>query len=197
MEREIPCIPSDKLDSGEIWHYSIASGFTQKTAPIGCNAAYVFNGGWYGGGKMFEGIAGDGVPIWEIAEPLTGSNEYWTDWGTGTAASESSDIFYSIIKYSIFNDNGTPEYNGDDWLVSDNNCEISCYDHTSATPIWTYIGTDIIDPGYIDNPGKFICSDDGSILAVGCCIDSHMALVFFHCGQTAQQRSRPKNLFRC
>ncbi|MCD4701988.1 MAG: T9SS type A sorting domain-containing protein [Candidatus Aegiribacteria sp.] len=100
-------------------------------------------------------------------------------WGTGTAASENSDIFYSIIKYSIYNDNGTPGSTGDDWLVSDNNCEISCYDHSSATPLWTYIGTDIIDPGMVDNPGRFTCNDDGTILAVGCRIDDHLAVVFF------------------
>jgi hypothetical protein len=162
-----------------IWHYSVVSGLTQKIAPIGYNAGYVFNGGWYGGGKMFEGITGDGVPIWEIAEPATGTNEYWTMWGTGTAAAESSDIFYSIIRYYIYNDNGTPGIPGDDWLVSDNNCEIRCYDHSSATPLWTYIGTDSIDAGSVDNPGRFMCSDDGTVLAVGCRIDGFMAVVFF------------------
>ena len=165
--------------SGVIWHYSVVSGLTQKIAPIGYDAGYVFNGGWYGGGKMFEGIAGNGVPIWEIAEPATGTNEYWTNWGTGTAAAESSDIFYSIIRYSIYNDNGTPGIPGDDWLVSDNNCEIRCYDHSSATPLWTYIGTDSIDAGSVDNPGRFMCSDDGSVLAVGCRIDGFMSVVFF------------------
>ena len=172
-------IPPDYDSSGVIWHYSVVSGLTQKIVPIGYNAGYVFNGGWYGGGKMFEGLGGDGVPVWEIAEPATGTNEYWTNWGTGTAASESSDIFYSIIKYSIYNDNGTPGVPGDDWLVSDNNCEIRCYDHSSATPLWTYIGTDSIDPGSVDNPGKFMCSDDGTVLAVGCVKDGNLAVVFF------------------
>ena len=172
-------IPADNSASGLIWHYSVVSGLTQKIAPIGYDAGYVFNGGWYGGGKMFEGISGNGVPVWEIAEPATGTNEYWTAWGTGTAASESSDIFYSIIKYSIYNDNGTPGVPGDDWLVSDNNCYISCYDHASAAPLWTYIGTDSIDPGSVDNPGRFICSDDGTVLAVGCEIDGFMSVVFF------------------
>lgn len=171
--------PPDYDSSGVIWHYSVVSGLTQKIVPIGYNAGFVFNGGWYGGGKMFEGITGNGVPIWEIAEPVTGTNEYWTNWGTGTAASESSDIFYSIIRYSIYNDNGTPSVPGDDWLVSDNNCEISCYDNSSATPLWTYVGTDSIDAGSVDNPGRFICSDDGTVLAVGCTIDGHLALVFF------------------
>ena len=172
-------IPLDSYDSGEIWHYSVASGLTQKIAPIGYNAGYVFSGGWFGGGKMFEGITGNGVPIWETADPAVGPDEYVLFLGTGTAASESNDIFYSIFKYSIYNDNGTPGYPDDDWLVSENNCEISKYDHSSATPIWTYIGTGIINPGSVDNPGRFTCSDDGTILAVGCLIDSHLAVLFF------------------
>lgn len=164
-----------------IWHYSVASGLTQKVCPIGLNSGYVFTGGWYGGGLMFTAIGGDGTVLWETDEPTVGTNEYWTSLGTGTAVSKTTDIFYAIQLWSVYNDNGTPGDPSDDYLVSEGNTSVTLNNSSSSSPVWTYIGgPGSFIAGSVDNPGKYACSDDGSILATGGAIDGHLAIQFFN-----------------
>jgi len=164
-----------------IWHYSVTSGITQKVCPIGYNSDYVFNGGWYGGGLMFTGIGGDGTVLWQTDEPTVGTNEYWIWLGTGTAAAKTSDLFYAIQLWTVYNDNGTPGDTSDDYMVSEGNTTVKLYNSSSATPVWTYTGgPGSFITGSVESPGKYACSDDGSILASGGAIDGHLAIQFFN-----------------
>jgi len=165
--------------SGEIWHYSVVSGLTQKNISIGQAATHVLTGGWYGGGVMFEGIGGTGSVLWQTAEPVVGLNEYWVWLGVGTEIAPTADICYSVSTWTVYNDNGTPGYSSDDWMVSDDNCEVSRYEPTSATPVWTYDATGSFMASLTDAPGRYACAEDGSVFAVGGTIDGHLAVAFF------------------
>ncbi len=142
-----------------LWHYMLESGAQQKMAPMGFASGYVFTGGWYGGAKMFQGAAGDGSILWSY-EP-SGS---WTSLGTGTVAAKSADIFYAVQNW----DNGKGV-----------NTAVHCFTGGSSTPVWTYDGTGTFDSGSVDGPGKYACSTDGSVLAVGGAIGGHLAIQFF------------------
>jgi len=142
-----------------LWHYTLTTGGQQKMAPMGFTSNYVFTGGWYGGAKMFKGSEGDGSILWSY-EPA-GS---WTSLGTGTVAAKTADIFYAIQNW----DNGKGA-----------NTAIHCFTGGSATPVWTYDGTGTFDSGSVDGPGKYACSTDGSVLAVGGAIGGHLAIQFF------------------
>lgn len=167
-------------DANEIiWHYSEVSGLTQKIAPIGNNSDFVFTGGWYGGGRMFQGIDGNGTMLW-MTEPEPGTNEYWTSLATGTVAAETTDIFYAIQKYNVYNDNGTPSDPTDDYLVSEDNTSVQLFNSSSVNPVWTYSGEGAFISASADSPVKSACSSDGSILAVGGAIDEHLAIHFFN-----------------
>jgi len=161
-----------------IWHYSESTGLTQKVCPIGFNSSFVFTGGWYGGGRMFTGTGGDGAILW-TAQPEVGANEYWTSLGTGTAAAETSDVFYAIQVWNVYNDNGTPGVPQDDYLVSENNCSVELFNSASQVPVWSYSGDGTFFSGAVDTPGKYACSEDGSILAVGGATGGHLAIQFF------------------
>lgn len=164
--------------SNVIWHYSVASGLTGKTTAIGYNAQNVFAGTWYGGAKMFTGIGGNGTFNWETPEPEVGTNQYWKYWAAGTAASETSDIFYAGFSWEVWDNMGTPGNYTDDTLIS-NNFEVRKYNYSSSIPDWTYDGTGYFVQNFIDEPGKIAVSVDGSILAVTGTIDGHFALLFF------------------
>jgi hypothetical protein len=161
-----------------IWQYSEVTGLTQKVCPIGFNSNFVFTGGWYGGGRMFNGTGGDGTVLW-TAEPEVGAGEYWTSLATGTAAAETDDLFYEIQVWSVYNDNGTPGSPGDDYLVSEGNTSVKLYNGASQTPIWTYSGSGTFRGGYVDAPGQYACSSDGSVFAAGGAIGGHLAIQFF------------------
>ncbi len=167
-----------------IWHYSVASGLIQKICPIGFNSDFVFTGGWYGAGRMFQGIGGDAAVLW-IAEPELETNEYWTSLSTGTAAAETTDIFYAVQKWDVYNDNGTPSDPSDDYLVSEDNTSVSLFSSSSANPVWTYSGAGVFISAAADSPVKSACSDDGSVLAVGGAIDGHLAIQFFSSSSSA------------
>jgi hypothetical protein len=146
-----------------LWHFSEAAGMTQKVAQLGFDAGYVFAGGWYGGATMFQGTTGNGSILWTY-EPQTS----WTSLGTGTTAAQTSDIFYAVQNW----DNGTRAAN----------TAVHCFSGASATPVWSYDGTGTFDSGSVDTPGKYACSTDGSILAVGGAIGGHLAILFFNSG---------------
>jgi len=151
---------SSDYDPPEIlWHYSEVTGLTQKVCPIGMSSANVFTGGWYGGGRMFQGAAGDGSVMWTY-EPA-GS---WTSLGTGTAASDNQDIYYAIQTWDT---------------AKGANSAVHCFNAASSVPTWSYDGTGSFDTGAVDTPGKYACSADGSVLAVGGAINGHMAIHFF------------------
>lgn len=147
-----------------LWHYTLETGAQQKMAAMGQASEYVFTGGWYGGAKMFQGTGGDGSVLWSY-EPA-GS---WTSLGTGTVAAESADIYYAIQNW----DNGKGA-----------NTAVHCFNGSSATPVWSYDGTGTFDSGSVDGPGKYACSTDGSVLAVGGAIGGHLAIQFFGSGSS-------------
>lgn len=147
-----------------LWHYTEATGPQQKVAPIGYGSDYVFTGGWYGGARMFQGATGDGTVLWSY-EPA-GS---WTSLGTGTIAAESADIFYAVQNW----DNGKGA-----------NTAVHCFTGGTSTPVWSYDGTGTFDSGSVDGPGKYACSTDGSVLAVGGAIAGHLAVQFFNPGSS-------------
>ena len=164
-----------------IWHFSQATGLFQRACPIGFNSNFVFTGGSGGGGVMFTGTGGDGTVLWATDEPAVEANEYWLWLGTGTAASKTTDIFYAIQSWSVYNDNGTPGDLSDDYKVSEGNTSVKLYNSSSSTPVWTYTGgTGSFVTGSVDDPGMCACSDDGSILATGGTIDGHLAVQFFN-----------------
>lgn len=163
-----------------IWQYSEVTGLTQKVCPIGQNADFVLSGGWYGGGRMFAGITGDGNVYWETDEPTVGANEYATSIGTGTAAASTADIYYAVQKWSVYNDNGTPGDTSDDFLVSEGNTSVSLYNSASNIPIWSYSGTsDGFVSASVDQPGKYACSNDGTFFATAGAKNGHLAIQFF------------------
>ena len=161
-----------------LWHYSVASGLTGKNTSIGFNSTCVFAGSWYGGAKMFQGIGGSGTPEWEMTQPSVGANQYWKYWATNAVSSESSDIFYSLSSWEVWDDMNTPSNYNDDTLVSVN-FQVSKYNHSSATPEWTWDGTDYFIQGSVDQPGKVAISDDGGFIAVTGIIENHLAVVVF------------------
>jgi hypothetical protein len=169
---------ADGTDSELLWHYSIATGLTQKTACMGDDGGYVFSGGWYGGGLMFEGATGDGSILWQT-EPDLGANEYWKNLATGTSAAYYADAFYLVRNFDIWNDNGTPGTPGDDYLVSEDNVEICLFDGAGSTPVWTW------NPGGAflvyspDEPGAYDCTEDGGYFAVGGFVNGHLGLAVF------------------
>ncbi len=163
-----------------IWQYTQVSGITQKNCPIGQNADFVFTGGWYGGGIMFTGINGAGSALWETDEPTVGANEYWLWLGTGTVTAKTADIFYTVQEWTVYNDNGTPGDTSDDFLVSEGNTDVSLYSSASSIPIWSYSGTsDGFTSASVQEPGKYACSDDGTIFATAGAKDGHLAIQFF------------------
>ncbi len=166
-------------DSQVLWHYSQAEGLTQKTCPMGNAGEYVFTGGWYGGGRMFLGVSGDGTILWQT-EPTLGENEYWASLATGTSAADDGDVYWLVRSYSIYNDNGTPGYTPDDYLVSENNLEVCLFQGASEVPAWTWNGTGQFLPNMVDEPGRYDCSADGSVFALGGSVDGHLAVAFFH-----------------
>ncbi|MGC9367611.1 MAG: hypothetical protein ACP5FK_11305 [bacterium] len=161
-----------------LWHYSAASGLTGKNTSIGLNSTYVFAGSWYGGAKMFQGIGGSGTPEWEMSQPSVGANQYWKYWATSAVSSENSDIFYSLSSWEVWDDMNTPSNYNDDTLISVN-FQVSKYNHTSATPQWTWDGTDYFIQGSVDEPGKVAVSDDGDYVAVTGIIENHLAVMVF------------------
>lgn len=163
-----------------IWQYTEEDGLTQKNCPIGQNADYVFSSGWYGGGRMFVGINGDGSVFWETDEPAVGANEYWLSLGTGTSAAKTANLFYAVQKWNVNNDNGTPGDTSDDFVVSEGNTKISLYNSASATPIWSHFDpSNGFTSSSVDQPGQFACSDDGTIFATGGAKNGHLAVQFF------------------
>ena len=179
-QEEIEMLVTPLPDPPEIiWHYSQVTGLTQKVCPVGFNSDFVFTGGWYGGGRMFQGIGGSGSVLW-TAEPEVGANEYWVSLSTGTAASETTDLFYSIQKWNVYNDNGTPSDPSDDYLVSEDNTSVSLFNSSSVTPVWTYSGGGTFVCPSVDTPGRYACSSDGVILAASGAIGGHLAIQFFN-----------------
>jgi len=151
------------LPSQVLWHYSVPSGFTQKVCPIGMSGDYVFTGGWYGGARMFQGVGGSGVVLW-MYEP-SGS---WSSLGTGTAAAQTQDIFYAV-----------QNWDPSDGFILASNTAVHCFNAASVTPVWSYDGTGTFNSTSVDTPGKYACSPDGSVLAVGGAIGGHLAIQFF------------------
>lgn len=175
----VPAAPvTPTAASSLLWHYSQAEGLTQKTCPIGNSGEFVFTGGWYGGGRMFEGVSGDGTVFWQN-EPELESGQYWTSLGTGTSASDTADRYWLARTFAVWNDNGTPGYTPDDFLVSDDNVEVCLFGSASSVPSWVWDGSGSFAPGSVDQAGTYDCSDDGSVFALGGLKDGHLAVVVF------------------
>lgn len=174
-----PAAGSPGTDSGLLWHFSQVQGLTQKTCPMGNNGEFVFTGGWYGGGMMFQGYSGEGTVLWQ-SEPELGPNEYWTSLGTGTSAADDADLFWLVRVFSVWNDNGTPGYTSDDFLVSENNVQVCLFNGASSDPLWTWDGSGSFATGWIDQAGKYQCSPDGSVFALGGETGGHLAVAVFH-----------------
>lgn len=155
--------PVPAYDPPEVlWHFSDAASMTQKVCPVGNGAAYVFTGGWYGGGIMFNGATGDGTPLWTYEPPSS------TALGTGTAAAEDQDLFYAV----------------QNWDPADGaNTAVYCFAGGSDVPVWTYSDPSF-NSGSVDTPGKYACSEDGSVFAVGGAIGGHIAIQFFGPGSS-------------
>lgn len=167
--------------SSLLWHYSQAEGLTQKTCPMGNSGEYVFTGGWYGGGRMFEGVSGDGSVFWQN-EPELESGHYWTSLGTGTSAADTADRYWLARTFAVWNDNGTPGYAPDDFLVSDDNVEVCLFSGASSVPLWIWDGSGTFSPGSVDQAGTYDCSEDGSVFALGGLKDGHLAVAVFEHG---------------
>lgn len=146
-----------------LWHYSQTAGLTQKSASIGLAGAHVLTGGWYGGARMFQGIQGDGEVLWSH-EP----EGAWASLGTGTAAAETADIYYVIQTWDTA-DRGS-------------NTAVHRFSGDSSIPVWSWDGSGTFDAGMVDEPGRFACSEDGSMLAVGGAMGGHLAIHFFSGG---------------
>lgn len=166
-------------DADLIWHYTIATGLTQKISAMGDQGYYVFTGGWYGGGKMFRGLDGDGTVYWET-EPVLGDSLYTKNLATGTASAYDADAFFLVRTFDIWNDNGTPGSSGDDFLVSEDNVEVCYFLGDDPDPQWTWDGTGTFLPASPDEPGKCACTDDGSVFVVGGAINNNTGLAVFH-----------------
>lgn len=163
----------------EIWHYCIPSGETGKTTAIGYSAGYVFAGTWYGGNKMFVGISGAGTPDWETPDPEVGANQYWTYYGSSSAASDTTDIFYGAFAWKVYDNMGTPSVYTDDTLIS-YNTKIRKYNSSSSTPVWEYESINSFILPTSDDPGNFTCSKNGEAVTVAGKIDGHLAIAVFH-----------------
>jgi len=174
----LPAPSTPLVGSSLLWHYSQAEGLTQKTCPMGNSGEFVFTGGWYGGGRMFEGVSGDGTVFWQT-EPELESGQYWTSLGTGTSAADTADRYWLARTFAVWDDNGTPGYTPDDFLVSDDNVEVCLFSGASSDPLWVWDGSGSFEPGMVDQAGTYDCSDDGSIFALGGLKDGHLALVVF------------------
>jgi hypothetical protein len=169
--------PSSSL----LWHYSQATGLTQKTCPMGNSGEFVLTGGWYGGGRMFEGVSGDGTVFWQN-EPELESGQYWTSLGTGTSAADTADRYWLARTFDVWNDNGTPGYTPDDFLVSDDNVEVCLFGGASSVPVWIWNGAGAFGTGSLDQAGTYDCSTDGSVFALGGLKDGHLAVAVFEHG---------------
>jgi len=174
----LPAPSTPLVGSYLLWHYSKAAGLTKKTCPMGNSGEFVFTGGWYGGGRMFEGVSGDGTVFWQT-EPELESGQYWTSLGTGTSAADTADRYWLARTFAVWDDNGTPGYTPDDILVSDDNVEVCLFSGASSDPLWVWDGSGSFEPGMVDQAGTYDCSDDGSIFALGGLKDGHLALVVF------------------
>lgn len=177
------CLPlsmpvSDGPLADLLWHYSLTSGWQQRTCPMGNGAEYVFTGGWYGGGIMFEGVTGDGSVLWQT-EPDLGSNLYWKNLGTGVSAAWDADRYYLVRSFDVWNDNGTPGDPNDDYMVSEDNLEVCLFSGSSSTPLWVWDGTGTLMSTWVDEPGKYDCTPDGEYFAVGGYIDGHLGIAVF------------------
>lgn len=181
LSDEYPDPGDPALFSSLLWHYAQADGLTQKTCPIGNSGEFVFTGGWYGGGRMFEGVSGDGTVLWQN-EPELPEGQYWASLGTGTSASENTDRYWLVRTFTVWDDNGTPGYTPDDFLVSDDNAEVCLFSGASSDPLWVWNGSGAFEPGMVDQAGTYDCSEDGSVFAVGGLKDGHLALVVFEPG---------------
>jgi hypothetical protein len=135
-----------------LWQYHIDDGGPQRNCvAVGCDEGYVWSGGWYGSGKLFE-TTGDGVPLWEFERERA----------FGVAAAEDADIFYGAWH--------------DD---RDGSFEVYRFHAGSSTPDWTWDGGAAgYAPYNIYKPGRMACSDDGGVLAVGGNDGDSLAVVF-------------------
>ncbi|PIE52851.1 hypothetical protein CSA37_04205 [Candidatus Fermentibacteria bacterium] len=147
-----------------LWHYSLETGMQQKCCPMGYNCDFVFTGGWYGGAVMFQGKTGDGTPQWNY-EPQTYSD--WTSLGTGTCAAKTQDVFFAV----------------QNWDSKAANTAVMCFESSSSTPLWIWSDPSF-NSGAVDSPGKFACSDDGAVFAVGGVTNGHLAIHFFSPGSS-------------
>jgi hypothetical protein len=140
-------------DCDVLWQYHIDNGGPQRNCvAIGCDDRYVWSGGWYGGGKMFE-MQGDGTPLWEFDR----EREF------GVAAAEDADVFYGVW----FDDR-------------DGSFEVYRFHASSPEPDWTWDGGAAgYAPYSVDKPGRVACSADGGVLAVGGNDGDSLAVMFF------------------
>jgi WD40 repeat protein len=162
---EVEDIEPDELSgppSGELlWEFHIPSGEgpIRNTLALGFQGQYILTGGWSGGLKMFE-RSGSGAVLWET-DPNTSS---------GVAASRTSDIFYAASNAPPPGHEGDPPT----FLVQK-------FHGDSSTPDWTYEGG---LEGYtwaaMGAENSLVCTPDGQTLAVGCSLDGHLAILFFH-----------------
>ncbi|MEN8209029.1 MAG: T9SS type A sorting domain-containing protein [Candidatus Fermentibacteria bacterium] len=164
---------------GEIWHYTIVDGPIQQNICVGEEAAYVLAGGSYSGARMFQGIGGSGDVLWQIDEPVVGTNEYWVWWETGTEISETDEVCFAVSVWTVYNDNGTPANPNDDWLVSDDNCVISCYGLDSPIPDWTFDATGTFYVADADAPGMSVIAADTALFAVSGTQNGHLGILLF------------------
>ncbi len=140
-------------DCEVLWQYHIADGGPQRNCvSIGYDDQYVWSGGWYGGGKLFD-MNGDGTPLWEFDRER----------GFGVAAAADADIFYGA------------------WYDDRNGgFEVYRFHASSPTPDWAWNGGAAgYAPYSVDRPGRMACSDDGSVLAVGGNDGDSLAIMFF------------------
>jgi len=140
-------------DCDVLWQYHIDNGGPQRNCvAIGYDDGYVWTGGWYGGGKMFE-MGGDGTPLWEIDRER----------GFGVAAAEDADVFYGV------------------WYDDrDGGFEVYKFHASSPEPDWTWDGQEAgYAPYSVDKPGRVACSADGGVLAVGGNDGDSLAVMFF------------------
>lgn len=174
----LPSPEAPTLCSSLLWQYSQAAGLTQKTCPMGNSGEFVFTGGWYGGGRMFEGVTGDGSVLWQN-EPELGEGQYWTSLGTGTSAADTADRYWLARTFDIWDDNGTPGYTPDDFPVSEDNVEVCVFSGASSVPLWTWDGSGTFVSGSVDQAGTYDCSEDGSVFAIGGLKDGNLAVTVF------------------
>jgi hypothetical protein len=138
-------------DSEVLWHYQIADGGPQRlNVAVGYNNQYVWSGGYYGGGKLFE-LDGDGDPLWEFER----------DGDFSAVAAATADVFYGAWGH-------------------EGAFEVYQFSAASSTPLWTWDGAAAgYAPADLANPGCTACAEDGSILAVGGNDGDSLAVMFF------------------